>query len=85
MVTGELEWEYRVQPRCSTGLLSTAGNLVFGGTPGGYFFALNATTGEELWKLTVGGSVVAAPVTYLGDGKQYVTIAAVNALFTFGF
>ncbi len=85
VVTGERKWEYRVQPRCSTGLLSTAGNLVFGGTPGGYFFALNATTGEELWKMTVGGSVAAAPVTYLVDGEQYVTIAAGNALFTFGF
>ncbi len=84
-MTGERKWEYRVQPRCATGLLSTAGNLVFGGTPGGYFFALNAATGEELWKLTVGGSVAAAPVTYLVDGEQYVTIAAGNALFTFGF
>ena len=65
--------------------MSTAGNLVFGGTPGGYVFALNATTGEELWKLAVGGSVAAAPVTYLVDGKQQVTIAAGNALFTFGF
>ena len=68
---------------CRSGLLSTAGNLVFGGTPQGYFFALNATTGQELWRLAIGDRVAAAPITYLVDGKQQVTIAAGNALFTF--
>ncbi len=85
MVTGELKWEYRIQPRSATGLLSTAGNLVFGGTSRGYFFALNASTGQERWRLDIGGSIAAAPITYLVDGKQRITIAAGNALFTFGF
>ena len=84
-VTGERKWEYRVQPRSWSGLLSTAGNLLFGGTAQGYFFALDASTGKELWRLDTGGNITAAPVTYLVDGKQYVTIAAGNALFTFGF
>ena len=83
-VTGEQVWEYRMQPRSKSGLLSTAGNLLFGGTVRGSFFALNAKTGHELWRLDLGDRVYAAPVTYLVDGKQHVTIAAGNALFTFG-
>ncbi len=83
--TGERKWEFRIHPRSGTGLLATAGNLVFGGTGQGYFFALNATTGQELWRLDIGGRVYAAPITYLVDGEQQVTIAAGNALFTFGF
>ncbi|MBC8875736.1 MAG: PQQ-dependent dehydrogenase, methanol/ethanol family [Planctomycetes bacterium] len=82
--TGEIVWEYRVEPKSSAGLLSTAGNLVFGGTAKGVFFALNATTGKELWRLDLGARVHAAPISYTVDGKQYVTIAAGNALFTFG-
>ena len=83
-LTGKRKWEYRVQPKSTLGLLSTAGNLVFGGTVKGNFFALNAKTGKELWRLDIGGKVHAAPVTYIVDGKQCVTIAAGSALFTFG-
>ena len=82
--TGELKWEYRVQPRGSSGLLSTAGDILFGGTVDGYFFALDARTGEELWYMNVGGMVHAAPISYLADGEQYVTIAAGHSIFTFG-
>jgi alcohol dehydrogenase (cytochrome c) len=82
--TGTLKWEYAVQPRSTSGLLSTQGNLIFGGTREGNFFALDARTGKELWRLDLGGRVHAAPVSYLAEGKQYVTIAAGSALFTFG-
>lgn len=82
--TGERKWEYRVQPRSTSGLLTTAGNLLFGGTVKGTFFALDARTGGERWRLDIGGNVHAAPITYLVDGQQYVTIAAGSALFTFG-
>jgi alcohol dehydrogenase (cytochrome c) len=65
------------------GVLSTAGDLVFGGGKEGYFFALDANTGKLLWKAAVGGQVNAGPMTYAVDGKQYVAIAAGNSLFTF--
>jgi alcohol dehydrogenase (cytochrome c) len=81
---GELAWEYRVEPKSTSGLLSTAGNLVFGGAAKGNFFALNAKTGNELWRLDLGARIHAAPITYTVDGRQYVTIAAGSALFTFG-
>lgn len=83
-LTGQRRWEHKIRPKGTSGLLSTAGNLVFGGTPRGNFFALNAATGKELWHLDIGGRIHAAPVTYLVDGQQYVTIAAGSSLFTFG-
>ena len=82
--TGDRTWEFPTKPRSSAGITTTAGNLVFSGTVEGYFFALNAETGEELWHMSVGGRVHSAPMTYAVDGKQYVSIAAGNVVFTFG-
>ncbi len=58
------------------GTLSTAGNLVFQGSADGRFVAYNAINGNKLWEVPVGTGVVAAPVTYEVDGRQYVSIAA---------
>ena len=82
--TGDVRWEYPIAPRSTSGLTSTAGDLVFGGTVDGYFFAIDAVSGEELWHVAVGARVHAAPITYAVDGEQYVTIAAGNVVFTFG-
>ena len=81
--TGDLEWEYPVQPRSTAGVLSTAGDLVFSGTIDGFFFALDANTGEERWHINLGSRVHAGPMSYMVDGRQYVAIAAGNVLFTF--
>ena len=81
--SGDMEWEYPIQPRSSAGVLSTAGDLVFSGTPDGYFFALDALTGAEKWYVNLGSRVHSAPMSYMVDGKQYVAIAAGNVLFTF--
>jgi len=82
--TGERVWEYPIQPRSTAGVLSTAGDVVFSGTVDGFFFALDAETGEELWHINVGSRVHAAPMSYSVDGKQYVGIAAGNVFYTFG-
>jgi quinohemoprotein ethanol dehydrogenase len=57
------------------GTLATAGDLVFQGTADGRLVAYNATSGEKLWDAALGNGVVAAPMTYELDGKQYVSIA----------
>ncbi len=57
------------------GTLATAGELVFQGTADGRFVAYHAKTGAKLWETPVGTGVVAAPVTYEVDGKQYVSVA----------
>ena len=82
--TGDVQWEYPIAPRSTSGLMSTAGDLVFGGTVDGYFFAIDAVSGEELWYMTVGARVHSAPISYAVDGEQYVSIAAGNVVFTFG-
>jgi len=82
--TGNRRWEYQVQPQTWSGLLSTAGDIVFGGTVDGYFYALDAVSGQELWHISLGAEVRAAPMTYAVDGQQYVTIAAGNVVYTFG-
>ncbi len=65
------------------GVLSTAGDLVFGGGREGYFLALDARTGELLWRESLGGQINAGAMSYAVNGKQYVAIAAGSALFSF--
>ena len=82
--TGETRWEHRVQPQTWAGLLATAGDLIFGGSVDGYFYALDAVSGDELWHISVGSQVRASPMTYAVDGNQYVTVAVGNVIYTFG-
>ena len=76
--------EFPIWPRSSAGILTTAGNLVFSGSNDGYVYALDAISSEELWHITVGGRVHSAPMTFAVHGRQYVTIAAGNVVYTFG-
>jgi outer membrane protein assembly factor BamB len=57
-------------------LLTTAGDLVFGGDLEGNAFALDAKTGEKLWSFNTGGRIVAAPVSFSAGGRQFVTISS---------
>jgi len=81
--TGEKVWEYAMTDVSESGVLTTASNLLFSGNREGYFFALDARTGKQLWNRYLGGQVAASPITYLVDGRQIVSIAAGNSLFTF--
>jgi quinohemoprotein ethanol dehydrogenase len=49
---------------------------VFQGTSDGRFVAYRASDGVQLWEQHAGTSIIAAPVTYLLDGKQYVSVVA---------
>jgi alcohol dehydrogenase (cytochrome c) len=58
-----------------SGVLATGGDVVFYGTMEGWFVALDARTGTELWKFHCASGIVGNPITFLGpDGKQYVAI-----------
>jgi len=91
--TGERVWEHKMQSKPWTGVLSTAGRLLFGGTGGGlarddeameaYFYALDAENGKELWRINLGGTMAANPITYMVNGKQMITTSAGSGLFTF--
>ncbi len=84
--TGHLRWEYRFPPRERSivmgGLLSTGGGLVFGGDYS-VFVALESGKGKELWRFNTGTQIAAAPVTYLVDGKQQITLVAGMTVLTF--
>jgi PQQ-dependent dehydrogenase (methanol/ethanol family) len=58
-----------------SGTVVTAGDLVFYGTMDGWFKALNAKTGDLLWRYKVDSGIIGAPITYKGpDGHQYVAV-----------
>lgn len=75
-IARKARWRLDITP--SGGMLSTAGNLVFGGESTGRFMALDAETGETLWEMSLYPGV-ATPVTYELDGKQYVAVLSGTA------
>ena len=64
-------------------MLTTASDLLFTGGREGYFQALDARTGEELWKASLGAQIVMAPVTFMVDGRQYLSVISGHTLVTF--
>jgi alcohol dehydrogenase (cytochrome c) len=81
--TGESVWEYAQFDVSDSGMLTTASDLLFTGGREGYFHGLDARTGELLWKINLGGQIVMAPVTYMVDGVQYISVISGNAMATF--
>jgi len=74
--TGKIVWEYKNKAPLWGGVLTTAGNLVFTGTPEGFLKAFDAKTGEEVWKFQTGSGVVGCPITWEQDGEQYVAVVS---------
>ena len=58
-----------------SGVLATGGDVIFFGTMDGWFKAVDARSGAELWQFKTGSGIVGNPITYVGpDGKQYVAV-----------
>ena len=74
--TGKIVWENKNAAPLWGGVMSTAGDLVFYGTPEGFLKALDAKTGKELWKFQTGTGIVAPPVTWQDGGVQYVAVVS---------
>jgi alcohol dehydrogenase (cytochrome c) len=74
--TGKIEWEVPNNAPLWGGVLTTAGNLVFWGTPEGFLKAADATTGKVVWEFQTGSGVVAPPVTWDVDGEQFVAVVS---------
>lgn len=84
VATGKLKWEFPLTTSSWSGVLSTAGGLVFSGSDEGNFFALDAGSGKALWDFQTGGAVTSNPISFSVDGKQCVAIAAGRVLYVFG-
>jgi len=82
--TATTKWTYEQFDVSDSGMLTTATDLLFTGGREGHFHALDARTGALLWRASLGGQIVMAPVTYQVEGRQYVSVIAGNTLVTFG-
>ena len=86
METGRIAWEV---PQVGapegnySGVLSTAGGLVFYGETGGSFAAVDAKSGQTLWHFDTGREWRASPMTYLVNGRQHVAIASGGNILSF--
>ena len=69
-------WGVKEEKPFVGGALSTAGGLVFYGNMDGELKALDAKTGDVLWRFQTGSGINQGPVTYEVGGKQYVAVAS---------
>ena len=65
----------------TNGVLATAGDVVFGAVRDGNLVALDAKTGRHLWHFETGASMAASPMSYSINGRQFIAIAAGNAVY----
>ncbi|MCO6382098.1 lanthanide-dependent methanol dehydrogenase XoxF5 [Oceanicola sp. 502str15] len=72
--TGEIKWSLPEQFSVWSGALATAGDVVFYGTLEGYLKAVDANTGEELYKFKTPSGIIGNVMTYEHGGKQYVAV-----------
>lgn len=71
---GSIRWQKRTPRPVHSGVLATAGELVFLGQGGGTFDAFDSGTGELLWQFPTGAGVHGGPITYEVAGVQYVVV-----------
>jgi alcohol dehydrogenase (cytochrome c) len=83
--TGKIAWSHKWPGAGGgrSGLLSTAGGLLFAGDPSSNFVALDPKNGSPLWHAGLHTSVTNGPITYELDGVQYVVVGAGDSLYAF--
>lgn len=82
--TGEIRWSHVYPARGSmSGILTTAGKLLFTGDPTSNLIAFDPATGRPVWHTNLGASVSNGPMTYELDGEQYLVVGAGDTLFGF--
>jgi alcohol dehydrogenase (cytochrome c) len=74
--TGEIKAVARTPLPNWSGVLATAGNLVFTGLWEGALVAYDARTMQEVWRFDTGCGIMAPPISYSVNGKQYIAVAA---------
>ena len=76
-ITGKKVWSIKEKYMTMSGVLATAGDVVFYGTSDGWFRAVDAWNGKVLWSQRLGSGIIGQPITFLGpDGNQYIAITA---------
>jgi alcohol dehydrogenase (cytochrome c) len=84
--TGKTAWEIPAVGSgiLGSGLIATAGGLVFYGDGSGAFVAADAKNGTPLWHFNANQNWKAGPMTYTVDGQQYIGVAAGSTILAFG-
>lgn len=67
-------WTVRQRAPFTTGVLATAGGLVFVGDADRWFQAFDARTGKLLWRTRLATPAQGFPITYTAGGRQYVAV-----------
>lgn len=75
-VTQKAVWHIKEPLPFNGGTLATGGDIVFYGNLQGFFKAVDAKTGAELWKMQLGSGIGAGPISYSIGGKQYIAVVA---------
>ncbi len=73
-VTQKRVWSQTTPGPEGGSVMATAGNLVFQGQLDGKFNAYAADTGKLVWSFQTHAPVLAPPISYAVDGRQYVTV-----------
>jgi alcohol dehydrogenase (cytochrome c) len=81
--TGDTRWTFDHYDVTDSGILTTATDLLYTGGREGSFNAIDARTGAERWRASLGGQIANGPVSYAVDGTQYVSVISGNSLVTF--
>jgi alcohol dehydrogenase (cytochrome c) len=82
--TGQKKWEYQIsQGSLSSGVLATAGGVVFAASNEGNLIALDSKTGKFLWRFQAGGPIPSSPMSYSVDGKQFIAVSSAGVLYSF--
>jgi PQQ-dependent dehydrogenase (methanol/ethanol family) len=77
VLAGRKRWSIQERFPVWSGALATAGDVVFYGTMEGWFKAVDAKSGKQLWQFKTESGIIGQPISYRGpDGKQYVAILA---------
>ena len=86
--TGEIVWEVPqpgpARAKTWSGILATAGGLIFYGQPNGGFTAADQRTGKTLWQFPTNVRMKASPMTFTFAGNQYIAVAAGPNILCFG-
>jgi alcohol dehydrogenase (cytochrome c) len=83
--TGAIRWSHPFPGRgaAASGILATAGKLLFSGDPSRNLIAWDPETGKQLWHYRLGASVSNGPMTYVLNNRQYLLAGAGDSLYAF--
>jgi acido-empty-quinoprotein group A len=81
--TGRVRWRHALTEGGAMGLLTTAGDLLFGGDGSGNFVAYDPSTGDPVWHAGLAANPSNAPITFMLDGRQFVVVGAGDSLYAF--